>query len=122
MRSATSRRLRGAVLCAALTAGLAVPGPIEARVVRIEIERVESPAFGGPDLCDAAGQQIDFAATRTERLASGDPRPSLEERYPVPGAYVQAVSAAARDLARGRLLLDEDVERIVADAETAAGR
>ena len=35
---------------------------------------------------------------------------------------MQAVSAAARDLARGRLLLDEDVERIVADAETAAGR
>ena len=83
---------------------------------------LRGPAFGGPDLCDAAGQQIDFAATRTERLASGDPRPSLEERYPVPGAYVQAVSAAARDLARERLLLDEDVERIVADAETAAGR
>ena len=52
MRSATSRRLRGAVLCAALTAGLAVPGPIEARVVRIEIERVESPAFEGRSFGD----------------------------------------------------------------------
>ena len=81
---------------------------------------LRAPAFGGPDLCDAAGQQIDFAATRAERLANGDPRPSLEERYPDPGAYVRAVAAAARDLARERLLLDEDVERIVADAETTA--
>ncbi len=84
---------------------------------------LRAPAFGGPDLCDAAGQQIDFAATRAERLASRDPRLSLEERYPDPGAYVQAIQAAAQDLARERLLLGEDVERIVADAETtAAGR
>ena len=84
---------------------------------------LRAPAFGGPDLCDAAGQQIDFAATRAERLAKGDPRPSLEERYQDPGAYVQAVAAAAQNLARERLLLDEDVERIVREAETmAAGR
>ena len=84
---------------------------------------LRAPVFGGPDLCDAAGQQIDFAATRAERLANGDPRPSLEERYPDPGAYVRAVAAAAQDLARDRLLLDEDVERIVREAQTtAAGR
>ena len=83
---------------------------------------LRAPAFGGPDLCDAAGQQIDFAATRAERLANGDPRPSLEERYPDPGAYVQAVSDAAQDLARERLLLDEDVERSVEAAAIALGR
>ena len=81
---------------------------------------LRAPAFGGPDLCDAAGQRIDFAATRAERLAGGDPRPSLEERYPDPGAYVEAVEAAAQGLVRERLLLDEDVERIVAEAETTA--
>ena len=83
---------------------------------------LRAPAFGGPDLCDAAGQQIDFAATRAERLASGDPRPSLEERYPAPGAYVEAVAAAAQSLVREGLLLDEDVERSVAAAATALGR
>ncbi|MCY4637375.1 MAG: alpha/beta hydrolase domain-containing protein [Acidobacteria bacterium] len=84
---------------------------------------LRAPAFGGPDLCDAAGQRIDFAATRAERLATEDPRPSLEERYPDPRVYVEAVAAAAHGLAGERLLLDEDVERIVREAETtAAGR
>lgn len=84
---------------------------------------LRAPAFGGPDLCDAAGQQIDFPATRGERLASGDPRPSLEERYPDLQAYLDVVAAAAQGLAGERLLLGEDVERIVREAETtAAGR
>ena len=84
---------------------------------------LRAPAFGGPDLCDAAGQQIDFAATRADRLANRDPRPSLEERYPHSRAYVDAVAAAAEGLAGTRLLLNEDVARAVADAETtAAGR
>ena len=84
---------------------------------------LRAPGFGGPDLCDAAGQRIDFPATRDERLASGDPRPSLEERYPHSRAYVEAVAAAARELAGQRLLLAEDVGRIVREAETtAAGR
>ena len=70
---------------------------------------LRAPAFGGPYLCDAAGQQIDFAATRAERLANGDPRPSLEELLPGPkgvragarggGAGPAARAAAAR---RGR--------------------
>ncbi len=84
---------------------------------------LRAPAFGGPDLCDAAGQQIDFPATRAERLASGDPRPSLEERYSDSPAYLDVVAAAAQGLAGERLLLGEDVERIVREAETtAAGR
>ena len=47
MRPATWRRLRGAFFCAALAVVLGVPDPAEARVVRIEIERVESPTFEG---------------------------------------------------------------------------
>ena len=31
--------------------------------------------FAGDDLCDAAGQKIDFPQTKAERLAAGDPRP-----------------------------------------------
>jgi hypothetical protein len=47
----------------------------------------------GLDNCDAVGQRIAFARTKAERLAAGDPRPSLEERYVDHGAYVSAVTA-----------------------------
>jgi hypothetical protein len=46
---------------------------------------------GGDDGCDHFGQQVDFAHTKAERLASADPRPSLEERYPTHADYVNAV-------------------------------
>ncbi len=78
---------------------------------------VRAPAYAGDDLCDAAGQQIDFARTRAERLSAGDPRLSIEERYGSHSSYVEAVATAAADLQAQRLLLREDVERIVAEAE-----
>jgi len=53
---------------------------------------------------------IPFAATKAQRLATGDPRPSVEERYPNHGAYVSAVSHAVNDLVQRRLLLDADAE------------
>ena len=70
-------------------------------------------ANAGDDGCDAAGQKIDFARTKAERLAAGDPRLSIEERYPAHEKYVSAVTQAANDLLRERLLLDEDVQRYV---------
>jgi hypothetical protein len=75
---------------------------------------------GADDSGDGAGQQIDFAATRAERLASGDPRPSIEERYPDHAAYVSAVAAAADDLREQRLLLDDDVQAYIAAAEQSS--
>jgi len=75
---------------------------------------------GGDDGCDAAGQMIDFAKTKADRVATGDPRLSLEERYPTHDAYVNAVSAAANALARDRLLLPEDVEAYVKKAQDSA--
>src|SRR5437879_11835 len=59
--------------------------------------------------CDAAGQQIDFAKIKAERLASGDPRPSIEERYPNHDTYVSAVTNAASQLQQQHLLLEEDL-------------
>jgi len=55
--------------------------------------------------------------TRAERLAAGDPRPSLEELYGDHEGYVEAVAEAAEELAEERLLLLEDVERIIQEAE-----
>jgi hypothetical protein len=75
--------------------------------------------FAGPDLCDAFGQMIPFRRTRAERDAAGDPRPSLEERYPTNDIYVSKVRAAAEALARDRFLLPEDVDRFIQAAEAS---
>ena len=42
---------------------------------------VRAVSSRGPNLCGLSGSFIPFATTRVERLASGDPRKSLEERY-----------------------------------------
>jgi hypothetical protein len=64
--------------------------------------------------------KIDFAATRAQRVATGDPRPSIEERYPSHEAYVSAVTRSAADLQQQRLLLEQDVQRYIQAAEASA--
>jgi hypothetical protein len=74
----------------------------------------------GLDGCDAAGQKLAFAKTKTERMASGDPRLSLEERYADHVTYVGLVRRAAEELKAQRFMLEEDVAATVAAAEAAA--
>jgi len=80
---------------------------------------VRAPGFRAPHLCGLNGSYIPFAATRADRLASGDPRPSLEERYGDHRGYVQAVRDASRELIREGFLIDEDAERFLAEAEAS---
>ncbi len=68
--------------------------------------------------CTLAGSFIPFAATKAEREAAGDARPSLEERYPTKEAYVTAIRKAADTLVGQRLLLPEDANRLVGEAES----
>ena len=77
-------------------------------------------ANAGDDGCDHFGQMIPFAKTRAERTASGDPRLSLEERYATHADYVGKVTAAANALKAERLLLDEDVQAVVARATASS--
>jgi hypothetical protein len=60
---------------------------------------------------------IPFAKTKAERMASGDPRPSVEERYSSTADYETKTKAAVEDLVAKRLMLREDaqpaVERMV---------
>lgn len=74
----------------------------------------KGPAAG--DGCDAIGQRLPFAATRAERERAGDPRLSIEERYPTADRYVDEVTRAARGLVERRLLLQEDADRYVDEA------
>jgi hypothetical protein len=82
---------------------------------------LRSAAFGGSawDGCEASGQWIPFPATKAERLASGDPRKSLEERYKNHAGYVKEVAKEARKLEQRRLLLPADVQRYVDTAQAS---
>ena len=76
------------------------------------------------DGCEAAGQYIPFARTRADREASGDPRLSVEERYPNFASYRHAAIRAIDGLVRQRLMLCEDADAALArviDAGLAAG-
>jgi len=69
--------------------------------------------------CNNIGGFIPFAATKAERMAKKDPRPSLEERYPSHAAYVAKVKAQADKLVAQRYMLPDDAARIVKEAEAA---
>jgi hypothetical protein len=73
--------------------------------------------FGGPDLCDLLGSMIPLPKTRAEAQAKGDARPSLEELYGTHDGYVRKVADAARKLQEQRLMLPEDVELVIQEAE-----
>ena len=60
-----------------------------------------------------AGGYIPFAKTRAERLASEDPRLSIEERYPSLHAYVAAATREAAALVADRWLLPDDAVRLL---------
>jgi hypothetical protein len=60
---------------------------------------------------------ITFPKTKADRLASGDPRLSVEERYPSFSMYAAMVKNAVEDMVVKRLMLREDagpaVERLL---------
>jgi Alpha/beta hydrolase domain len=69
--------------------------------------------FGFPDLCDLTGQYIPFAVHKADRLASGDPRLSLEERYGSKAGYITAVTRALQEQLDEGLLLPNDAVTIL---------
>jgi alpha/beta hydrolase family protein len=70
-------------------------------------------------VCGNLGGFIPFAKTKAERLASGDPRPSLEERYRSHGEYVEVVSKAAGKLVHEGYLLQRDADAMIKQAEAS---
>jgi hypothetical protein len=99
-------------------AGVRVP-QLEVPLATYTGWNVRAAGFSEGDLCDLTGMYLPFAKTRAERLASGDSRLSLEERYKTHDKYVQEVETAARKLMKRRLLLEEDYDRIVSEAEAS---
>ena len=63
-----------------------------------------------PDLCGLTGGYFPFATTQAERLAAGDTRRSLKERYGSPAGLIKATDAAADLLVKQRFMLPEDAQ------------
>jgi hypothetical protein len=69
------------------------------------------PEVGGADqMLYFAGATLPFAKTRAERERTGDPRPSIAERYRSRDDYLARVREAATALVAAGYLLDEDVD------------
>ena len=71
------------------------------------------------NLCGLSGSFIPFGETKAERMASGDPRASVKERYTDHQGYVNAVRKATEELVREGFLLQEDADRFVRTAEAS---
>lgn len=99
-------------------AGIRLP-PVAAPIATTTGWALRRTEFGGNDGCEGSGQWIPFKTTKAERMAAGDPRRSLEERYKHKDGYVREVTKAARKLEKRRLLLPADVQRYIDEAKAS---
>src|SRR6266446_6898477 len=104
-----------------------VPGSTRSWSRRWTRTEMTSGAFGRPrcwprprptpDGISTAGCSSPFARTLQERMSTGDPRLSLEERYGTHAGYVDAVRKATQTLVKQRLLLQVDADRLIGAAD-----
>ncbi|MDE3175311.1 MAG: hypothetical protein KGM15_04280 [Pseudomonadota bacterium] len=73
-------------------------------------------------MCNLVGSFAPFAATKAERLAIGDNRLSIEERYPTKEAYLAMFRRGVDDLVAQRYLLPEDAKLLEDRAQSTGVR
>jgi hypothetical protein len=79
---------------------------------------LRDPSIGAPEQrVSFLGSFLPFPKTAQERKQSGDPRPSVEERYASREEYMQKFQAAAKKLIQQHFLLEEDLSAVVARGE-----
>ena len=100
-------------------AGIRLP-PVAAPIATTTGWALRRDGFGGNEGCEANGQHIPFTPTKAARMAAGDPRLSLEERYGTHDGYVTAVARAAEKLEQQRLLLRADVQVYIDQARRSS--
>ncbi len=94
------------------TAGLRLP-ELAVPLATFTGWNLRDPKIGAPDeIQSMVGSFIPFARTKAEREKTGDPRPSIEERYSGREDYLSKIDAAARTLVSQHLLLDRDIEKV----------
>jgi hypothetical protein len=99
-------------------AGIHLP-PVAAPTATLTGWALRREGYGLDDGAESAGQNIPFKKTKAERVAAGDPRLSLEERYGTHEGYVQAVARAVDSLKQLRLLLPADAQKYIDDAKAS---
>jgi len=72
--------------------------------------------FHAGQVCNYVGGMVPFFRTKAQRVAAGDPRVSLEERYGTHAGYVAAVTAAAHNAFDKGYLLAADRDALIAQA------
>jgi hypothetical protein len=77
---------------------------------------VRAAGYSQGDACDLTGSYIPFAVTKAQRIASGDPRLSLQERYGSTAGYKAVVTAAVNSLVSQRLMLASDAAGAIGNA------
>ena len=95
------------------TAGIIIP-ELAAPVATLSGKALRGKGFAEGDLCGVNGSTIPFPRTKAERLASGDSRLSVEERYP--GGQrerTEKYRRAVNKLIADRYLLPEDGARLI---------
>ena len=81
---------------------------------------ITAAGFHKDQICNYVGGMVPFARTVQERAASGDPRPSLQERYGSHDGYVDAVRRASERALREGFLLEADAAALVRGALDSA--
>jgi len=75
---------------------------------------LRDPSTGAPDLrLSFLGSFLPFARNASERGKSGDPRPSVAERYVSREQYMGKFAEAAMNLIKERFLLREDLAAVL---------
>jgi hypothetical protein len=97
------------------TAGIRMP-LVQAPLATHTGWNVRASGFSPGVLVGLPGSYLPFPKTRSEREATGDPRRSVEERFPTDEEFVRAIERAAGGLVEDGFLLEEDRERIEAAA------
>ncbi len=80
---------------------------------------ITAAGFHRGQVCNYVGGYVPFAVTRADRLASGDPRLSLQERYGSKAGYVAAITAAANNAFQQGYLLAADRDALIARAQAS---
>ncbi len=78
---------------------------------------LRSPEIGAPkELYSMRGSYLAFTKTAIDRGKTGDPRPSIEERYENREVYLERITKASRKLATEGYILPRDIPGIVEQA------
>jgi len=100
------------------TGGLRMPG-VAVPLATYTGWNLYSPEYGPVnEVAHMSGSYIPFANSVEEREASGDPRPSILERYTDRAQYVGLVAESAMQLIDEGFLLNEDLDSILQRAAT----